>query len=304
LRAFESAARTLSFQAAAAELGLTPSAVSHQIRALEAYLEVKLFDRLVRSIALTAAGNALQPGLEEGFRRIEDAVRDVRSLSSHAVIVVSVGPSIASKWLASHLYEFEETYPDIEVRVSATNRAVDFRKEDVDIAIRHGRGVYDGLESRRLFDEVYTPVCAPGGVHDPQKPLRTADDLQHWRLLNDVSAQLPGPAPGWPEWLRAEGVDISGWRPPRDFRQTDHAVQAAIDGVGVLMGRMAIAGADVAAGRLVQPFKRAYYSDFGYFLVARPGRMREGPIKKLVDWLVSEAKLVQERLDRVIQAQS
>ena len=290
LRAFEAAARHLSFQEAAAELGLSPSAVSHQIRTLEAYLEVRLFERLTRAIALTAAGRALQPGLEDGFRSIEGAVRQVRSLRTHSVIVVSAGPSIAAKWLVPRLYLFEERYPSIEVRIATTTRTIDLLREDVDVALRHGRGDYPGLECTRLLGEAYAPLCAPSLLSDKTRPLEQPADLAQHRLLHDDAAAYPGTTAGWPEWLSAAGADPAMGQEGRHFKQSDHAIQAAIDGAGVLLGRLAIAAPDIAAGRLILPFSLVLPSDFGYFFVTRPGRGREKPVAALLDWLKAEAK--------------
>lgn len=292
LRAFEAAARHLSFQAAAAELGISPSAVSHQIRTLEAYLDVRLFDRLTRAIALTEAGRALQPGVEEGFRSIESSVRQVRSLRSRAVIVVSAGPSIAAKWLVPRLYLFEERYPSVEIRISTTNRTIDLAREDVDVALRHGRGDYPGFESTRLFGEAYAPMCAPALLDDSDRPLRQPSDLSGHRLLHDDAAAYPGAAPGWPEWLAAAGADPAIGTRGRHFKQSDHAIQAAIDGAGVLLGRVAIAAPDLLAGRLVRPFPQRLVSDFGYYFVTRPRRQREKPIAAFLEWLREERQAV------------
>lgn len=290
LRAFEAAARHLSFQAAAEELGLSPSAISHQIRSLENYLDVRLFDRLTRAIALTEAGKALSPGVEDGFRHIESAVRRVRSLKTHAIIVVSAGPAIAAKWLVPRLYRFEERYPAIEVRVTTSNRLIDLEREDIDVTIRHGSGEYTGLETIRLFGEAYAPMCSPSLLRSTSKPLKKATDLVQHRLLHDDAAAFPGQAPGWPEWLKAAKVKEIDGRSGRHFAQTDHAVQAAIDGAGVLLGRVAIAAPDLAAGRLVQPFDLELPSNYGYFFVTREGRVREKPIAALLEWIKEEAR--------------
>ncbi len=287
LRAFEAAARALSFQDAARELGLSPSAVSHQIRTLETYLDVRLFDRLTRRIELTEAGRALLPGVGRGFREIEGAVRQVRSLKSGAVIVVSAGPSMASKWLVPRLYDFEERYPEIEVRITTSMRSIDLLREDVDIALRHGLGDYDGLDSIRLFGEAYAPLCAP------QLAKGGPADLIGERLLTDDSASLPGQAPGWADWFAAAGLSVDATRETvekgRHFKQTDHAIQAALDGAGILLGRIAVAAPDLAAGRLVQPFGPALASPYSYFFVTRPRRTQEKAIGAFLEWLRQRA---------------
>lgn len=290
LRAFEAAARRLSFRDAAEELGITASAVSHQIRSLEAYLDVRLFDRLTRAVALTEAGSALYPKLDMGFRLVESAVREVRSIRTASALVVSAGPAIAAKWLVPKLYLFQEQYPDIELRVSTSSRTIDLDREDVDVALRHGRGVYPGLDSVRLFGEAHTPMCSPRLLDDPALPLRTPADLRHHRLLHDDAAVLPGKgAAGWAQWLRAARVRQVDANSGAHFGQTDHAIQAAIDGGGVLLGRVAIAAFDLSAGRLVRPFELTLPSPFGYFFVTRAGRQRERAIAALLSWLQAEA---------------
>ncbi len=290
LRVFEAAARRLSFRDAADEMGITASAVSHQIRKLEAYLDVRLFDRLTRAVALTEAGAALYPKLDLGFRLVETAVREVRSIRTASTLVVSAGPAIAAKWLVPKLFVFQEQYPDIEVRVSTGSRAVDLEREDVDVALRHGRGDYPGQESLRLFGEAYTPMCSPRLRDDTKAPLRTPADLRHHRLLHDDAAAFPGKgAAGWAQWLRAARVRSVDAASGAHFGQTDHAIQAAIDGGGVLLGRVAIASFDLNAGRLVRPFELTLPSPFGYYFVTRAGRQRERAIAAFLAWMREEA---------------
>lgn len=289
LRVFEAAARRGSFRDAADEMGISASAVSHQIRKLEAYLDVRLFDRLTRAVSLTEAGTALYPKLDVGFRLVESAVREVRSVRTASALVVSTGPAIAAKWLVPKLYVFQEQYPDVEVRISTSNRAVDLEREDVDVALRHGRGHYPGVESTRLFGEAYTPMCTPRMRDNASAALRTPADLRHYRLLHDDSAALPGPgAAGWAQWLRAARVRNVDAKSGAHFGQSDHAIQAAIDGGGVLLGRVAIAAFDLAAGRLIRPFDLTLPSPFGYYFVTRSGRQRERAIAAFLSWLRSE----------------
>ncbi|CAA2109270.1 transcriptional regulator GcvA [Variovorax paradoxus] len=290
LRAFEAAARRLSFRDAAEELGITASAISHQIRTLEAYLDVRLFDRLTRAVALTEAGSALYPKLDVGFRLVESAVREVRSLRTASALVVTAGPAIAAKWLVPKLYRFQEQYPGIELRVLTSSRPVDLDREDVDVAFRHGRGDYPGLESVRLFGEAYTPMCAPRLTEDARHPLRVPADLRHQRLLHDDAAALPGKgAAGWAQWLRSAKVRQVDAQAGAHFGQTDHAIQAAIDGGGVLLGRVSIAAFDLSAGRLVRPFELTLPSPFGYYFVTRQGRQRESAVAAFLSWIQAEA---------------
>jgi LysR family glycine cleavage system transcriptional activator len=214
----------------------------------------------------------------------------VRTLQAPARITVSIGPAIAAKWLVPSLHRFAERYPAIDVEVSTANKQADLKKDSVDVAIRHGRGNYAGLESIRLFGEAYTPMCSPRLVSEKRHGLRRLKQLRHHRLLHDDHAALPGKALGWSEWLEAAGAhDVDG-KSGVHYSQTDHAIQAAIDGSGVLLGRVAIAAFDLAAGRLVRPFDLALPSPYGYYFVTLPGRPRERAIAAFLGWLQEEVR--------------
>lgn len=291
LRTFETVGRRLSFKDAADELGISASAVSHQIRTLEAYLDVRLFRRLTRSVELTEAGAALLPKLDMGFRLIETAVREVRSVRGAASLVVATGPALAGKWLMPRLYRFQERHPDIDLRVTISHKPVDLERDGADVALRHGPGGYPDLEVVRLFGEAYAPMCSPHWLRTARPPLRTPAALAHHRLLHDDSASMAGATVGWAEWLRAAKVESVEAQSGTHFQQADHALQAAIDGSGVLLGRMALASLDLAAKRLVLPFDLVLPSRFAYWFLTRMGRLRERPIAALLLWLQDEARL-------------
>lgn len=288
LRAFEAAARHLSFQRAAQELSITPSAVSHQIRSLEDDLGTPLFVRRTRAVALTEAGRALAPGLGEGFTAIGRAVATARSVGARPVIVLSTGPAIAAKWIVPRLYTFEEAHPEIEVRITTSLRLVDLDRDGVDAAIRFGRGPYPGLDARRLFGDALAPLCSPAIAKGLQEP---ADVLGH-RLITDASTNDPDAMPGWPDWFEAAGVPASTWTEPlmrgRVITQAHHTLQAAMDGAGVALGRVAVGAADLAAGRLARPFDITLPTPHSFWFVTGRGRMREPPIAALLAWLGSE----------------
>ena len=191
LRAFEAAARHESFAKAADELAVTPAAVSQQIRLLEADLGVSLFRRLPRGLVLTQAGRSALPELGKAFAHLARAVEGVRGGSLVGPLVVSVIPSFAGRWLVPRLGGFVAAYPEIEITVRAELRNVDFAREDVDLGIRYGKGIYPGLETRLLLTEEVFPVCAPALLAG-ERPLRRLDDLRHHTLLHDRAALQRG----------------------------------------------------------------------------------------------------------------
>ena len=208
LRAFEAAARHLSLTKAALELNVTPGALSHQIRGLEDHLGLKLFDRGVRSIALTAAGKALQPGLQAGFLHIRDALVSLNRLGDTRVLVISTPPGFTSKWLAPRLYRFSIAYPEIDVRVSSSINNANFTTDGVDVAIRNlpVDGAHDEtLEVEKLLNQSLVPVCSPAFV-ERHGPFRSPDMLKGVPLIHDDSLSPRAVMPTWADWFAAAGV--------------------------------------------------------------------------------------------------
>lgn len=289
LRAFEASARHLSFARAADELGVTPPAISHQVRQLEDYLGAPLFRRLTRRVLLTRSGQAALPKLTEGFDLLAEAVESLRAQERCAgPLTVSCAPSFAAKWLVQRSESFRAACPDIDLRISANIQLVDFRSEEVDVAIRFGRGGYPDMKVDKLRAEVIAPLCSPRLMQGPHPP-RAPADLAHHTLLHDdsVSATI-GPAPDWRMWLRLAGcAEVDASRGPR-FSYADHALQAAAEGQGVLLGRLSLAGDDLKTGRLVRLFGREIPTGFGYYLV-RPDRGADPPrVSAFRDWILAE----------------
>ena len=287
LRAFESAARHMSVSRAAAELHVTPAAVSHQIRALEEHLGVPLFRRLNRGLVLTEDGALLAPGLRDGFDRLTAAMQRLDERRSGGTLVVSVAPSFAAKWLVPRLERFTRAHPDIDVRISATMELADLRRDAVDVAIRFGWGDYPGLEVHKLTAETTTPMCSPALLAGA-RPLREPADLRHHVLIHDDSMAFDPTAPDWRMWLKAagiEGVDVSRGQ---HYSFGDHAIQAAVNGAGVLLGRQSLAGDDLAAGRLVMPFELCLPVKPAYYLLLPPPGQRPARVAAFRDWLLSE----------------
>src|SRR5262245_18126453 len=205
LRAFEAAARHMSFSRAADELHVTPAAISHQIHALEEDLGIKLFHRMSRSIELTASARILLPGLSEAFAGIQSSVGRLRAHNDTGTLTVTASPSFAAKWLVLRLHRFQEQCPQIDVRISATDEVVDLSKGDFDIAIRYGTGKYPGLDVERLLRNEVFPACSPQLLASGP-PLRTSQDLSAHALIHDQAIERDPLVPTWPMWLKAAGV--------------------------------------------------------------------------------------------------
>lgn len=282
LRAFEAAARHLSFKEAAAELYVTPGAVSQQVKALEDELGLALFHRHNRAITLTEAGQGLLPVATEAFRRLSDTVERLRANDRAGVLTISVLPSFAAKWLVPRLGRFGAAHPEIDVRISATTRLVDFKREDVDVGIRHGAGHYPGLHAERLMGEALFPVCSPALLEGPN-PLRTPADLAHHTLLHDDGHN------DWTQWLRLVGAPEVNPLRGAVFNDAAIMLQAAIAGHGVAIARTMLVEEDLAMGRLVRPFEQSLPYDLAYYLVCLPETAEKPKVAAFRAWVQAEA---------------
>ncbi|HXZ16826.1 MAG TPA: transcriptional regulator GcvA [Roseiarcus sp.] len=289
LRAFEAAARRLSLTKAAVELNVTPGALSHQIRGLEEHLGVKLFDRGVRSIALTAAGKALYPGLQAGFQHMREALASLDRLSDPRVLVVSTPPGFTSKWLAPRLYRFSSAYPDIDVRVSSSLANANFMTDGVDAALRNlpvDAAQDQALEVERLIDLNLAPVCSPALV-DKYGPL-TPETLKRVPLIHDESLAARVSLPTWADWFAAAGVSDADVRRGLRFSSADHALDATVEGAGVLLAFDALAYDDLRTGRLVMPFALTLPSGRCYAFVCPRERRESANVRAFRAWLRDE----------------
>ncbi|MDJ1160154.1 transcriptional regulator GcvA [Chelatococcus sp. SYSU_G07232] len=290
VRAFEAAARHLNFQKAGEELGVTAGAVAQQVKALEGWLGRPLFRRLPsKGVALTDAGQRYAPAIGELLDGLADATaRFTRDVSN--VLTVSTVPSLAAQWLIPRLGAFRRLRPDLDVRVLASIGLTDFAREDVDIVIRLGRGVYPGLHVDFLMDEVFFPVCSPGLAEDPARPLREPADLRHHTLLHEPpSPEIPEHVT-WRRWLEAAGVaDIVDAEHGPRFSHTFLALQAAISGQGLALATSALIGDNLAAGRLVRPFPQEVRGPYQYYIVCPEAAAAAPNIAAFRAWLKDEA---------------
>lgn len=281
LPSFEAAARWLSFSKAADELSVTHGAVSHAVRHLEDQLGVQLMIRGTRSVRLTPAGAAFAAEVREALGRLAAAVGAVTGQAS-GIVNVSTIDSFAARWLMPRLSRFRRAHAQIDVRVATSERLADFVTDGIDIAIRCGGGRYAGLTSELLMQEDHFPVCSPELLKG-RRSLRKPTDLARHTLLHDVFTI------DWAIWLRSAGVDgVDAHRGPT-FLSSDHAIQAAIRGEGVVLGRSALVADELAAGRLVRLFKLSVPAGFAYFVVCPPRVLKRPNVKVFRDWLLAEA---------------
>lgn len=288
LRAFEAAARHLSFTRAAQELFVTQAAISHQVRALEEEVGCPLFVRLPRRVALSESGRVLAEAATEAFGRISVGMEALSHAGTTGVVNVSVSPSMAVRWLVPRLESFRNEHPDIDVRFSANDRLIDPVREGVDLCIRYGTGRYPGLESTLLMKDEVFPVCSPALLQ--RQPLASVDDLKDHVLLHDDMMKHDVARPDWPKWFEAAGVDSLDPRGGLHFSHASMALDAALAGQGVALGRSTLVNDDVAAGRLIRPFETGYLSGFSYYLAAPKGGVFGARIKAFRDWLLRQAK--------------
>lgn len=300
MRAFEAAARHLSFKKAADELHVTPAAVSQQIKALESYLGVLLFHRLTRALEITPHGRSMLPKVREGFECFASAVAEVAH-DGEGSLNVTAPPSFATRWLVPRLARFSAAYPEVVLRLASSGNTVDRRGDartldesspDVrdpnsQIAIRFGIGNYPGFQVDRILRPAWGPVCSPG-LPSPTKPLVTPADLCHHVLIHDETINDQERQPGWREWLDQAGVsNIDATRGPR-FSNSVLAVEAALDGQGVALTFRQLVETDIAAGRLIVPFEQSVVSPYAYYLVVRKAIAARPAVTAFREWILAE----------------
>ncbi len=292
LRAFEAAARHLSFRQAADELNVTPAAVSQQIKQLEATLGVQLFIRTTRALALSEAAQAALPAIRSGFDSLHDGVRSLQAHHDPGVLTVSVSPSFGMRWLLPRLERFRDTHPDYQVRIDATNRLADFSRGSVDVALRYGKGDYGSLTSELLISDIAFPVCNPRLVAPPHR-LKEPADLKDQALLHVDWVMESDSAPTWTRWLEFAGITGIDTSRGIRFSMDDMAVSAAISGLGVVVAARAFVVADLAAGRLIKPFSSDLDmpTTFHHYAVYPAQKARQPKVKAFLEWIRGEAAL-------------
>ncbi|MDP3340292.1 transcriptional regulator GcvA [Frigidibacter sp.] len=282
LRAFEAAARHGSMSRAADELHVTAGAVSQQIRELERDLGVPLFHRKPRQISLTDTGAQLFPALRSAFRILRDASDKARARPGTAVLTVSCTSGFASQWLLPRLSNFERLHPGIDLRISASNRVLDFQQDRIDLAVRHGLGRWPGLSAERLLDDELTPVCSPGYIR-VHGPFAGSGDLSRATLLHDEHRH------DWALWLVAAGAPGVDAAVGPVFVDGTGAIEAAKAGQGMGLVRRSMVAQDLAEGRLAAPFGQSLKSDLAYYLAYPPEALDKAHVAAFRGWLLAEA---------------
>jgi len=282
MRSFEAAGRLLSFSRAAEELFVSQAAISRQIRELETFIGKPLFERLHRRIELTEAGQFLLHPLTASFDEIDLRLSQILAEPAQAVLRISVEPTFAGAWLVPHLNRFRQQHPDIDVAVDADIRLIEFRRDEAEMAIRHGAAVrsWPRAEVRHLLDCRMTPVLTPALLASGP-PLASPADLRHHTLLHDYDRKF------WANWFQAVGLPDLGSQKGPVYAAAGQAIHAAKLGHGVALGDLAMDSEDLRLGTLVRPFE-IEVPDGAYWLVAPDFRHLSRPAKAFAAWIIQE----------------
>lgn len=283
MRAFEAAARHRSFKAAAAELGVTPTAISHQVKALEDHIGMPLFERRIRHVTLTAAAEMLYPVLRVGFDDFAEVVERLGAVQRRPVVRISATTAFTAKWLLPRVRRFQTDHPDIDLRLHASDDAVDLGAAQIDLAIRYGHGPYPGLRSEAMLPDAFAPVA------DPALALRTPADLRRVPLIHFDWRRPDDGNPTWESWFRAAGLPPVEPTSHLRFSEESHAIQAAVSGQGAALLSLVLVEEEIRAGQLVQPFG-PLVDGFTYHLV-EDNRPTSAPVRAARAWVLDEVRL-------------
>ncbi len=282
LVAFEAAARRLSFLDAAGELNVTPSAVSHQIRSLEEFLEIKVFHRLDKSVTLTTAGQSYYKMIRPALKKISDATEQIVTKAGGGVLTVTATPFFTTRWLLPRLYRFQEAHPKLEVRIHLAAEVVDFSRSDADVGIRLGNGALDKLKAFRLLTESQTPVCSQKLIKKDTSAI-LASDLKQFVLLGVDSC-----CDDWPYWFKKLGIDEENIKRGPEFQNTAQAIEAAVSGLGMALTDRRFVTPELESGLLVTPIKETIEKPNSFYLVYPKENDEVPKIKVFRDWILSE----------------
>lgn len=290
LRAFEASARHLSFVKAAEELHVTPAAISHQVKRLEEFLSTRLFKRLPHDLILEQKGKILMSELGEIFLCLDKTMDKVLANDGKGSLTISVDPMFAVKLVVPWLYEFKSLHPDINVSISSSFGDIDFHRENFDAAILFGKGKYPGLNTVKIFEESVTPLCNPRLLDSEINTYINNFSFlsDHVLLHDDFLNKFDNKFPDWDSWLKSVGAEHVETSSGLQFNQPDHALQAAIDGAGIVLGWRRLAENDIAAGRLIQPFNIELPLGLAFYLVYPAVYENRYEVNSFREWLMQE----------------
>ncbi|ALS98135.1 transcriptional regulator GcvA [Lacimicrobium alkaliphilum] len=291
LKAFEAAARHLSFTKAADELFVTQAAVSHQIKSLESFLGMKLFLRKNRTLLLTEEGQGYYLDIKDIFSSLQDATQRLLARGAKGAITVALPPSFAIQWLVPRINKFSAEHPDIDVRIKAVDFDEGHLTDDVDVAVYYGKGRWNGLLADKLHTEYLTPICSPM-LFQSDKPLEELDDLRHHTLLHDASREA------WKNWIRHFNVQGVNVNQGPVFSHSMLVLQAAALGQGIALGHSVLARPEIQAGRLICPFDEKLITRNAYYLVCHESQAELGKIATFRQWVINQVQ--EEQQDDVI----
>ena len=280
LKSFEAAGRLLSFTRAAHELNVTQAAVSHQIKLIEGYLDVTLFVRTPRKLVLTEQGRALLPDIIEAFDKLSNAIGAVRQDPSSKMISVRLAPSFAAKWLSPRLKYFWLQHPEIDLCLYHANPAVEFDREEIDIAVTYGKGDWPGVVADPILSLDFYPVCTPAFMTN-DRPLSNIDNLRYYSLLHDANYEC------WSDWLRLAKLDGINANKGTIIDDTNVLIQAAVDGQGVALGSTTFVQDLLDSGKLVKPFDITLVNEFAYYVVCPEAHLKNSSVLAFKDWLLA-----------------
>ncbi|MCW8944628.1 MAG: transcriptional regulator GcvA [Sedimenticola sp.] len=281
IRTFEAAARHLSFSLAAEELHVTASAVSHQIKTLEAFLDVKLFKRQPRQVTLTPEAEAYLPAIRMGLEQISEATRRVM-YRQDAVIRINLAPAIAGGWLIPRLYDFYNQHPDIEIEITTSMKLVDFNRSDVDLAVRFGKGHWEGLTSHLLITDELVPVCSPNLVGKKSYP-NSPEALLTLPLLH-----VRPKAMDWQEWFKVADIKHDALKMGPGFQSSPLMLDAVEAGLGYGIVSRHVIEQELRSGRLVIPFDIRVTGSNGYYLVYPESRHKDHKVELFREWVLGQ----------------
>ncbi|WP_438863193.1 LysR substrate-binding domain-containing protein [Neptunicella sp.] len=285
LHIFEAAGRKLSFKQAGEELHLTPSAISHQIKALEAQLNVPLFKRMTRGVKLTAAGSMYLTVVQDVFQQLDKGTSHLKQQFVGQTLRISTFPSLASNIIIPKLSLFQAAFPDIELRIETGMNLVDLRYEEIDLAIRVGQGKWPGVSSEKLFDIQITPVCSPEFAHKHQ--LSRVEQILNVPLLH-ISYMLDG----WPRWGKAVGVSAVEPNSSLSLGSYDAAIYAAQQGLGLALAILPIEQPLLQQAQLVSPFAEKVDFELSCYAVCRPHDAERADIRAFMDWFKQQIHVI------------